>query len=1292
MTAAAAVAACLLLCRKCVAVGQLAVLCCLLITTACAQPLGKPSAPTLGAAPAATTTPAAAAPAGAGLRAAECSLYLLGGKSGIDRAGMRCNGPQPKIALGSQHLAAHKHNFSGITFTSSCSGSSFNTSVCLMTVCSGSLGLKNSTVSWVRGIPAIRGVVCVVGNSSVEVRNSTFSLNHYTPLSVWDNARLVLSRSTVNNNVVNVSGGGIMAGNMSAVVVVESRVHGNTANISGGGMLVVDAASVTLTHSSVYNNTAGEVGGGLFVLGNGNVSLGTGSSVHRNIASWGGGVCVQGGAGVVIVGGSRVHGNNAIKFGGGMLVGGAARVTVTNCSVHNNTAGGSGGGMAVVENAHVVLVGSAIDNNNASHGGGGVTVAGNSRVTVTNCSVHNNTAGGSGGGMAVVENAHVVLVGSAIDNNNASHGGGGVTVAGNSTMIFNASFVHSNVARSGGGMAVVANASVLITDDSVVYNNTVGESGGGLAVMENATVTLTGGSSVYVNNASVGGGLAVDALLMHYKYGNATVMLTGSSSVHSNMAVSGGGLDVASNASVVITDSSTVHSNVVRAHRRSGGSGGGLNVRAGARVNISRRSIIANNTCHGVGGGIAVGDPVGTSSTFDARGRYVGEKRSYVTIDNSTVANNTSIDTAGGGMAVRGNGSVELVNGTMFLANSAVNSSAGGVLLLGSGAVRADSSVMFVRNFVSIGYVGRDIAAFDNSLLGLPLRGELTKCSTGVYLGRAVCEADEVQQVDRCVCGCPQHMFSFTNATEASLCEPCPRNANCSGGSLVKPLPGYWASARTSVQMHRCPLSDTACNYSGPTRECAEGYTGPLCGTCQRLLYGLLSPFRCGRCLPPKVQLVLFLLVSLVGVVFVAITVHATWQDNLLGNTAVLATDLIKVLVQYLQYTSIIGSVSVPWPLFDFQRWFQAINVVFAVASSQVLSLDCWLYHYIPQGTFPIAMQRQLVYFIAPVLVFLAVLALQWLVWALMRWLVPLVWGPKEGATPRPASVWRKLPVTMLVSAYYAYPTLIRAPLSFFACLRIDRLAPEVYLPPGATAPLNHTMGYWVSSPDQACFAGYHKAWALGLGLPSILLWCVAVPVAMGLGLFLCRAKADEDSFREHFGFLYRNYRPERIWWEAVWAARTVVLTLISVFAFPMERYSSVLSLLVVFWASAALQNVFQPYAFPTLHRMHMVSTSCLAATTVGALAMFAYDIQEGTALRLRIAIMVLVMLVNVGFVAWCLWNLVPAVKEWCVTAYKLAVSWVSWVVDAVLACAGRSKAGQGRGRGRRGGTRGTAV
>ena len=134
------------------------------------------------------------------------------------------------------------------------------------------------------------------------------------------------------------------------------------------------------------------------------------------------------------------------------------------------------------------------------------------------------------------------------------------------------------------------------------------------------------------------------------------------------------------------------------------------------------------------------------------------------------------------------------------------------------------------------------------------------------------------------------------------------------------------------------------------------------------------------------------------------------------------------------------------------------------------------------------------------------------------------MWRPKEGASRPVLLVVRKLPVTLLVLAFYAYPTMLRASLSFFACLRIDRVQPEVQLPSGATAPLNHTHGYWVSDIQQHCFAGYHKGWALGLGVPSLLFWCVAVPVAMGVGLFLCRVKADSESFCEHFGFLYRSW------------------------------------------------------------------------------------------------------------------------------------------------------------------------
>jgi hypothetical protein len=247
-----------------------------------------------------------------------------------------------------------------------------------------------------------------------------------------------------------------------------------------------------------------------------------------------------------------------------------------------------------------------------------------------------------------------------------------------------------------------------------------------------------------------------------------------------------------------------------------------------------------------------------------------------------------------------------------------------------------------------------------------------------------------------------------------------------------------------------------------------------------------------------------------------------------------------------------------------------------------------------------------------------------------------------------------------MVLGYYSYPTLARVAFSFFACLDIDKpLSALSNVPAGATAPLSHRWGYWVSSISQECFSGYHLRWSLGLGLPFVLLWCVFVPVVMGVGLHMCKGKANNASFREHFGFLYRTYRPGCMWWEAMWVARTVVLTLISVFTFPMQRYFSVLSLLLVFWASAVLQLYFRPYAQDTLHHMHMVSTACLAATTFGVLAMFAYDVQDSTAYALRVAITVLVFVINLGFIGWCLVKLAPVLKEWVSLHYVKVKAWV---------------------------------
>lgn len=360
---------------------------------------------------------------------------------------------------------------------------------------------------------------------------------------------------------------------------------------------------------------------------------------------------------------------------------------------------------------------------------------------------------------------------------------------------------------------------------------------------------------------------------------------------------------------------------------------------------------------------------------------------------------------------------------------------------------------------------------FGNANLSLPTHGNLTKCSNGVYLGRTPCKDGEFLQYDACTC-CPPHTFGCGN----NSCTRCPNNAVCPGASIVEPLPGFWSSDPTSVQMHRCPLFKTSCDFVNQTHRCKLGYQGPLCGACKLPEYGILSPMRCGRCMRPAAQLGVYLLLSFVTVCFVAYTVHATWQDNQKAVSTSLTTDIIKVVVQYLQYVVIIGSVSVSWPLFDVQQWLQAIGIVVTMGSGQALSLDCWLHAYTQHSALPIAIQRQLVYFLAPVFTLTAVVMLQCLVWVLRHWLrlTSTVQPQKDAGTATPGVqrpsllLWRKLPVTVLVLVYYAYPTLLRASLSFFACLSIDEPL-SVDAPKGATAPLSHRWGYWVSSIEQEC-------------------------------------------------------------------------------------------------------------------------------------------------------------------------------------------------------------------------------
>ena len=220
----------------------------------------------------------------------------------------------------------------------------------------------------------------------------------------------------------------------------------------------------------------------------------------------------------------------------------------------------------------------------------------------------------------------------------------------------------------------------------------------------------------------------------------------------------------------------------------------------------------------------------------------------------------------------------------------------------------------FARNAAVL---GSDVYGDNRTVLAISACKGISQGGSTVYWLHTNCQVGEVAQASGLCAACPPRTFVLTsNETD---CHPCPPHAMCAGGSHLQPVSGFWHSSPLSTQMHRCPMYTTTCLEGGL---CAPGYTGPMCGKCSVGFGSTSSPLKCGRCLPLSSQLALYIVAGLISLALMVYVVHSTWVDNLEGSKDVRPTDLLKPLIQFLQYIVIVSRTSAPWPesLFNFFR------------------------------------------------------------------------------------------------------------------------------------------------------------------------------------------------------------------------------------------------------------------------------------------------------------------------------------------------------------------------------------
>ena len=71
--------------------------------------------------------------------------------------------------------------------------------------------------------------------------------------------------------------------------------------------------------------------------------------------------------------------------------------------------------------------------------------------------------------------------------------------------------------------------------------------------------------------------------------------------------------------------------------------------------------------------------------------------------------------------------------------------------------------------------------------------------------------------------------------------------------------------------------------------------------------------------------------------------------------------------------------------------------------------------------------------------------------------------------------------------------------------------------------------GYWVLDMSNKCFHGWHLTFALTVGLVSVLLFCIGIPLATLLVLAwkvcISRQSLDDPQVIHDAGFLYQSFK-----------------------------------------------------------------------------------------------------------------------------------------------------------------------
>jgi hypothetical protein len=460
-------------------------------------------------------------------------------------------------------------------------------------------------------------------------------------------------------------------------------------------------------------------------------------------------------------------------------------------------------------------------------------------------------------------------------------------------------------------------------------------------------------------------------------------------------------------------------------------------------------------------------------------------------------------------------------------------------------------------------------------------------------------------------------------------CKLCDENAVCYGNYTMVPKKGYWRSSIYTDLFIECLNPDACIGSEAPpkplslTGDCATGYTGNLCHSCE-IGYSRTAKNMCSECPSRAANIMKIIGLMIIAIIICTLMVYTTMRSAMKPKS--LKSIYMKILINHFQLVSISASFNLDWPRLVLNVLQGQENI--GVVTDQILSIDCLLSGYTNDNhTEYVYYTKLIIAVFLPIVIIIA---------------CTIIWGIVSCYKYSTKYLKQELVASIIILLFLVHSSIVQSMFSTFNCMELD---------PGE---------YWLlDNLDIRCWDSQHIFFAIALSLPGIVVWVIGVPTVSLIMLYRNRKKLSRIEIRLKFAFLFNGYKQQYYYWEFVILYRKIILITCAVFLGNSSIPIQALTVMILLIVSLHLQYTRAPYIYDKLNVLELRSIMVVSTTIYSGLYYLTNDLNY----EIEVMLFVLILGSNLYFIYYWIFQMIIETKIYELIPY-LKARWPKKIRD----------------------------